>query len=125
MGMALRLLSRIGTGRMHQRHAGTLDQARADFETAWRLFSANGTKTDFDAWRDQRDWTERKYAMWERGEKLPSQTPTSMMSCPGGERFDSHDPGRQLHSSMREAPPDEIQGPAAVRRRARMEDSFH
>jgi hypothetical protein len=34
----------------------------------------------------------RKYAMWERGELLPSQEPNSMMRCSCGERFDSHDP---------------------------------
>jgi hypothetical protein len=31
----------------------------------------------FQEWRDQEAWTERKYAMWERGEKLPSQMPRS------------------------------------------------
>ena len=30
----------------------------------------NRTEADFQEWRDQRDWTARKYAMWERGEKL-------------------------------------------------------
>lgn len=28
--------------------------------------------------------------MWERGEKLPSQTPNSLMRCACGETFDSH-----------------------------------
>jgi hypothetical protein len=51
----------------------TFDQARADFEKAWRAFSAKRTPADFQAWRDHRDWTDRKYAMWERGERLPSQ----------------------------------------------------
>ncbi|WP_334406062.1 hypothetical protein [Bradyrhizobium sp. AZCC 2289] len=49
------------------------NQARADFEQAWQVFLANRTETDFQAWRDQRDWTARKYAMWKAGEKLPSQ----------------------------------------------------
>jgi len=53
--------------------ASTFDQARADFEAAWRSFSARRTEVDYQVWRDQRDWTERKYAMWERGERLPSQ----------------------------------------------------
>jgi hypothetical protein len=48
------------------------DQARAHFETAWRLFSAKRTDADFQAWRDQRDWTARKYALWDAGERLPS-----------------------------------------------------
>lgn len=53
--------------------APTFEQARADFEVAWRAFSARRTPADFQAWRDQRDWTARKYGMWERGERLPSQ----------------------------------------------------
>ncbi len=74
------------------------DQARRDFEAAWRVFSAKRTEADFQEWRDQSDWTARKYAMWERGEKLPSQIPTSMMGCPCGVRFDSHDPaGSYVH----------------------------
>jgi hypothetical protein len=40
----------------------TFDQARADFEKTWQVFSAKRTETDYRAWRDQRDWTERKYA---------------------------------------------------------------
>jgi hypothetical protein len=49
------------------------DQARLDFEVEWRQFSARRTPADYQAWRDQRDWTARKYAMWERGERFPSQ----------------------------------------------------
>jgi hypothetical protein len=44
--------------------AATLDQARAGFEAAWRVFLAKRTEADFQAWRDQQDWTERKYAAW-------------------------------------------------------------
>jgi hypothetical protein len=38
--------------------------------------------------------------MWERGERMPTQVPNSMMRCPCGVRFDSHkpdesDPNRQ------------------------------
>jgi hypothetical protein len=31
------------------------------------------SEADFQEWRDQEAWTERKYAMWERGERMPSQ----------------------------------------------------
>jgi hypothetical protein len=48
------------------------------------------TESDFQAWRDQRDWTTRKYAMWQAGERLRSQKPSSLMRCPCGEIFDSH-----------------------------------
>jgi hypothetical protein len=72
--------------------AATFDLARIDFEAAWQALLPTLTEADFARWREARDWTERKYAMWERGEKLPSQTPTTMITCPCGVRFDSHDP---------------------------------
>ena len=53
--------------------AATFDEARADFDAAWRVFLSKRTEVDFQEWRDQRDWTARKYAMWEAGEGLPSQ----------------------------------------------------
>jgi hypothetical protein len=43
--------------------APTFDQARADFEAAWRVFSARRTEADYQVWRDQREWTERKCAI--------------------------------------------------------------
>jgi hypothetical protein len=70
--------------------AETFNQARVEFERAWQVFLSNRTEADFQAWRDARDWTARKYAMWENGERLPSQTPSSLMTCPCGEVFDSH-----------------------------------
>jgi hypothetical protein len=75
---------------MHQWIGGTFDDARAGFAAAWRVFLAKRTEADFQAWRDARDWTARKYAMWERGERMPSQKPSSLMTCPCGEVFDSH-----------------------------------
>jgi hypothetical protein len=85
VGLELRLLSRKRSGRLPHRRV-----ARADFEEAWAVFLAKRTPADFQKWRDQRDWTERKYAMWDRGERMPSQKPSSMMRCPCGEMFDSH-----------------------------------
>jgi hypothetical protein len=54
----------------------TLDQARAGFEAAWRDFLEKRTEADFQAWRDQKERTDRKYAAWARGERLPSRSPT-------------------------------------------------
>jgi hypothetical protein len=68
--------------------AATFDLARADFEDAWQVFLSNRTEADFE--REQRDWTDRKYAMWQRGERLPSQKPSSLMICRCGQVFDSH-----------------------------------
>jgi hypothetical protein len=52
--------------------APTFDQARADFEAAWRVFLANRTEADFQAWRDQEAWTAEKYRRFDRGEHMPS-----------------------------------------------------
>jgi hypothetical protein len=62
--------------------AATFDEARARFEAAWGRFLPKRTEADFQAWRHDRDWAERKYAMWASGEKLPSQKPSSLMTCP-------------------------------------------
>src|SRR5882724_1945250 len=53
--------------------AETFDQARAEFENDWRIFSSKRTEADYRTWRDHRDWTARKYAMWERRERFPSR----------------------------------------------------
>jgi hypothetical protein len=65
--------------------AETFEAARADFEAAWQQILPTRTGADFQEWRHQRDQTERKYAMWERGDLLPSQKPNSMMRCPCGD----------------------------------------
>jgi hypothetical protein len=31
---------------------------------------SNRTEADFQGWREQRDWTERKYALWDAGKRL-------------------------------------------------------
>jgi hypothetical protein len=78
--------------------AETFNLARADFEAAWKALLPTLADAHFQRWRDARDWTTKKYAMWERGELLPSQKPNSWMGCPCGERFDSHDPaGSYVH----------------------------
>ena len=79
-------------GKVRSGVRATFDEAKAGFEAAWLQFLPTRTEANFEEWRDQRDWTEKKYAMWARGELMPSQKPNSMMTCPCGERFDSHDP---------------------------------
>jgi len=49
--------------------AATFDEARADFEKAWRVFLSKRTEVDFQKWRDQRDWTVEKYRRFDRGER--------------------------------------------------------
>jgi hypothetical protein len=70
--------------------AETLNQARAAFEKAWAVFLSKRTEADYEAWRHEGDWTARKYAMWKNGERPPSQKPSTLMTCPCGQVFDSH-----------------------------------
>jgi hypothetical protein len=67
----LRFLSRQSTGECTNGVAVTFDLARADFEAAWAAFLSKRTEADFQAWRDERDWTARKYALWDAGKRLP------------------------------------------------------
>ncbi len=50
--------------------AVTFESARAAFFAAWSVFLSKRTEADFEAWRQERDWTARKYAAWERGERV-------------------------------------------------------
>jgi hypothetical protein len=62
------------------------------------VFLSNRTEADFQAWRDQRDWTERKYALWDAGKRLepsshgPGKPRSHFMKCPCGAVFDLHGP---------------------------------
>jgi hypothetical protein len=55
-----------------------LNKTRADFEVDWKRLSTRRTPVDYQAWRDQRE-TAGKYAMWEHGERMPSQMPNSLI----------------------------------------------
>jgi hypothetical protein len=77
----------------------SFDEARAGFEADWNNLLPQIPEGAFEEWRHQRDFTAEKYAMWARGEKLPSQMPSSMMRRLCGERFDSHDPERSTFTA--------------------------
>jgi hypothetical protein len=53
--------------------AASFAEARADFESAWKIFLSKRTEADFQAWRDQRDWTAEKYRRFDRGERMPAE----------------------------------------------------
>jgi hypothetical protein len=53
--------------------AATFDQARAEFDEAWRVFLSNRTDADFQESREQRAWTRWRYAMQDRGGRMPTQ----------------------------------------------------
>jgi len=76
--------------------AATFWEARNAFEAAWRIFLAKRTEADFQAWRDDRDRTAEKYALWDSGQRLPPLDwergkPCSIwMKCQCGAIFNSH-----------------------------------
>jgi hypothetical protein len=53
--------------------AADFDQARSQFEAAWRGVRPSYTDADFADYRHARAWTAWKQAMWETGRKLPTQ----------------------------------------------------
>jgi hypothetical protein len=59
-----------------ERHgtAASLEAARVTFEAAWREYLPKRTGADFQAWRDQRDWTAEKYRRFDRGQRRPIET---------------------------------------------------
>jgi hypothetical protein len=69
----------------HGRHvegtAEKFEQARADFETAWREYLPQCTKNDFGEYRLQRAWTAWKYAMHDAGLPLPTQSSAGRSRC--------------------------------------------
>jgi hypothetical protein len=68
-------------GEIQSGTAATFDDARAEFASAWKIFFANRSSADFQAWRYQRDSTAWKYAMWDGGFKLPTQLASGRSKC--------------------------------------------
>jgi hypothetical protein len=61
--------------------APDFERARVEFEAAWQAFSAKRTEADYQAWRDDRDWTKWKYRMWDAGLEMPTQTRDGTARC--------------------------------------------
>ena len=55
MGMVLGFYPGSKPGEQTHGTAASFDQARADFERAWMMFSARRTKADYEEWREQRE----------------------------------------------------------------------
>jgi hypothetical protein len=61
--------------------ADTFDQARSEFEVAWRDYLPRCTDADFAEHRYQRAATAWKYSMWDAGCKMPMQTVDDRSRC--------------------------------------------
>jgi Ni/Co efflux regulator RcnB len=64
--------------------AGTFEQARAEFEAAWRVYLPKRSEADFQAWRDQQAWTAEKYRRFDRGERMPPDWRAGELRRPPG-----------------------------------------
>jgi hypothetical protein len=69
--------------------AATFDQAREAFASAWNRYLPKCTAEDFEANRYQRAATAWKYAMWDAGCKMPTQTVTGRTKCYCGVEIDN------------------------------------
>jgi hypothetical protein len=58
------------------------------FDEAWHRLRARLTEADFQAWRNQRDWTAWKYRMWDCGCRMPTQEADGRSRCFCGAAID-------------------------------------
>ncbi|WP_454629480.1 hypothetical protein [Bradyrhizobium cenepequi] len=96
----------IEPGEHRSGSAETFPEARAEFEAAWQALLPARTDADFQAWRDAQALTAWKYAMWEAGAKLPTQTTSGVSRCFCGATIDIAGTDRHVldaHSEMRTA----------------------
>jgi hypothetical protein len=83
--------------------AASFDQARRDFEEAWRVFFAHRTEADFDEYRKHLAWTAWKYAMFDSGCKLPTQLASGRSTCFCGAVIDIKGVSAHVHVAHMEA----------------------
>jgi hypothetical protein len=55
--------------------------ARAAFEAAWRRLLPTLKESDFQEYRREHAWTAWRYAMWDAGYRMPTQTPSGRSRC--------------------------------------------
>lgn len=72
--------------------AGSFEAARQAFEAAWAKLLPTLPDSAFSKWRDDRDHRAGVKAKRDRGEKLDSEIPTTLMRCVCGTVFDSWKP---------------------------------
>lgn len=89
----------------HQREGNTavdFEACRVAFEAAWQRLLPDLTEAGFQKWRDQRDLTAWKYAMWDAHMKMPTQMPNGRSKCFCGATIDiatSHQHALTVHGT--------------------------
>jgi hypothetical protein len=82
--------------------AATFEQARRNFETAWRALQPKLSEADFQAYRRQRAFVSWKHAMWDTGCKLPTQVVDGRSRCFCGTEIGIADVERHVHAAHME-----------------------
>lgn len=59
----------------------TIENARVAFQVAWQTLRPEITSAMINEWRARQAFTAWKYAMWDGGRKLPTQTTTGKSRC--------------------------------------------
>jgi hypothetical protein len=77
-------------GQHHYGTAANFAEARAGFEADWKSLWPEIPEGAFEEYRRDREYRAEIRAIRARGEKLPSETPSSLMRCVCGTTFDSH-----------------------------------
>jgi hypothetical protein len=80
-------------------YASNFDQARANFEAAWKDYLPGCTEADFLEHRRQRAWTAWKYAMHEAGMPLPTQSTYGRARCFCGATIDMAVTHQHVHNA--------------------------
>ncbi|WP_315747570.1 MULTISPECIES: hypothetical protein [unclassified Bradyrhizobium] len=79
--------------------AATLEDARVAFERAWSVFLSHRTPADFDAYRQHIAFTAWKYAMWDAGCRLPTQSTSGRSRCFCGAEIDVQTTEEHIYSA--------------------------
>jgi hypothetical protein len=82
--------------------AASFWEARAAFEAAWRVFLAKRTEADFEDCRRERASTAWKYAMWDAGCKMPTQTPDGRSRCFCGAEIETKTASEHVYTAHME-----------------------
>jgi hypothetical protein len=84
--------------------AETFEQARAEFEAAWREYLPKYTEADLEEYRRQEAWTAWKYAMHDAGCRMPTQCASGVARCFCGATIDIQGTATHAYAAHMMAP---------------------
>ncbi|MBR0916523.1 hypothetical protein [Bradyrhizobium japonicum] len=81
MGWSCGFYPGIEPGQHRSGIIATFKEASDAFQRAWQELAASCTEADYEAWREQRDWTTWKHRMHDRALPLPTQRSEGAARC--------------------------------------------